>query len=165
MTQQPKWKLIDNQGDANPLDYGGYFIYEDETGVYEAEAELLVPEDEGERDGDQDTLMVYRFILDRCTFIDGILSDNKYHPFKPAWFAKPESERAERPQDTTYLKNVADYCGESVESLIKHLCSEKPVDRAVAYRAIADYHGWENFDSYPLELTRAEAEERYPQYA
>lgn len=78
-TQQPTWKLIANLGDVHPIDYGGYFVYVDETGTYEAEAELLeVPEDEDR------TYRVYRFILDRCTLTNGVLSDNKFHPDHPA---------------------------------------------------------------------------------
>ena len=41
-TKQPKWKLIAQLGDVNPIDYGGYFIYEDETGVYPPEGEKLL---------------------------------------------------------------------------------------------------------------------------
>ncbi len=43
---QPKWKLLANLGDANPIDYGGYFVYRDETGVYRDEAEKLISPDE-----------------------------------------------------------------------------------------------------------------------
>ena len=43
---QPKWKLLANLGDANPIDYCGYFVYRDETGVYRDEAEKLISPDE-----------------------------------------------------------------------------------------------------------------------
>lgn len=158
---QPKWKLIANLGDASPLEYGGYFIYEDETGVYPPEAELLEVLNEDEPDEDRLKYRVYRFILEQCTLTDGILSDNKYHPLHPAWFAEPESERTNRPQDTTYLKNVADYIGSTLEEMQSMFCSNNPLDRATAYRAIGEYHGLENLDDYPLELTRTEAIERY----
>lgn len=108
------------------------------------------------------TWTVYRFDLDQCTFIDGIISDNKFHPDHPAWFAKPESEREDRPQDTTYLQNVADCVGADVNELQEQLCSCNPVTRAAAYRNIAQYHGWDNFDQYPLTYRcRKEVELRY----
>lgn len=154
-TRQPTWKLIANLGDVNPVDYGGYFVYVDETGVYPPEAELLVsPDDDDSGEG----WTVYRFTLDRCTFVDGVLSDNLFHPEMSAWFAMPESNRASRPQDTTYLSNV----DQDVESLIADFCSDDPLNRAQAYRAIGDYHGFENLDSYPLHFaSRDEVEARY----
>ena len=163
---QPNWKLIANLGDVNPLDYGGYFVYIDTTGVYEAEAELLtVAEDGNEIRG----YTIHRFLLDKCTFIDGILSDNDFHPGCPAWFAKPESERAARSQDTTYLKNVADFVGtsnggETEDILIQMFCSDNPVERAEAYRAVGEYHGFDNLDQYPLKFKsnqRGEVAKRY----
>lgn len=153
---QPNWKLIAQLGDVHPIDYGGYFVYEDTTGVYVPEAELLISPDD-----DEGQWLVYRFRLNRCTLMDGVLSDNKYHPDCAAWFAKPDRERATRPQDTTYLSNVADYCGMTLEEMHRLFISESPVERAHGYRAVGDYHGFENLDSYPLTLNRAEAEERY----
>lgn len=156
---QPIWKLIANLGDINPIDHGGYFIYQDTTGKYAEEAELLIsPED------DTGTWTVYRFPLDRCTFrkSTATLSDNKFHPEICAWFAKRESERVKRPQDSTYLSNVAESAGISSAELRTLFCSENPLDRAHAYRAIGDYHGFENLDSYPLQIkSRAEVESRY----
>ena len=67
-TKQPKWKLIAQLGDVNPIDYGGYFIYEDETGVYPPEGEKLLIIDE---DSDNSTWEIRRFQLDKCKLIDG----------------------------------------------------------------------------------------------
>lgn len=157
---QPVWRLIANLGDEHPIDHGGYFVYRDETEVYPEEAELLEVID-GD-DEEETTWVVRRFILDRCTLVNGILSDNTYHPEHPAWFAQPESKRARRPQDTTYLLNVANSMDTNVEALEAALCSEDPLRRAHAYRLIGEFHGWDNFDSYPLEFTdRAEVEARY----
>lgn len=154
MNEQPVWKLVANLGDVNPLEHGGYFVYRDETGVYCEEAEKLEPMLDG-------TFELHRFVLEKCTFENGTLSDNKFHPEIPAWFAKPESRRGERPQDTTYLKNVSDCCGYTVEHLIEELCSSDPCRRANAYRDIFDYHGWDNADSYPVTLTYEEAKAKY----
>jgi hypothetical protein len=157
-TQQPEWKLIAQLGDANPLDYGGYFIYEDTTGVYAPEGELLISPDSDE-DGQW---TVYRFSIDRCTLENGILSDNRFHPDSAAWFAKPESEKANRPQDTTYLSNVADFCGMPLEEMQRLFISDSPVERAHGYRAVGEYHGFDNLDQYPLTFkSREEVEARY----
>ena len=153
---QPAWECIAQLGDKNPVDHGGYWILRDTTGVYTEEAELLVvPEDD---DGDY---MIYRFILERCTYVNGVLSDNKFHPDKSAWWAKTEEERKSRPQDSTYLKNVADFIGMDVEELADHFCSEDALKRAVAYRAVGDYHGFNNLDDYPLTMKRREVKARY----
>ena len=153
-TLSPSWRFIDNLGDVNPIDHGGYFVFTDSTGVYPDEAELLKIDDDG-------SATVYRFMLEKCTFINGILSDNRFHPDKSAWFAKPESERANRPQDSTYLSNVAECCGMDEGELIDMLCSGDPIQLAIAYRAIGDYHGFDNLDSYPLQLSADEVAERY----
>jgi hypothetical protein len=158
-TQQPIWKLRANLGDVHPLDYGGYFVFEDQTGVYPAEAEMLEEREEGERH-----YTVYRFSLDRCTWKDGILSDNPYHPDKSAWWAQSEKERAERPQDGPYksgLEDLAQFAGITAEELIAQFCSEDALERAEAYRLVGQDHGWINLDGYPLKLTVKEAKERY----
>lgn len=136
-TTQPTWRISANLGDANPLDYGGYFVMVDETGQYDPEAELLVPDDD---DGEEKRWTVYRFVLEPCTFTDGVLSDNAYHPESPAWFADS-------------LDRIASSVGMEHHSLTKILCSDDPIDRAQAYRAVGDYHGWENFDSDPLTFS------------
>ena len=161
---QPDWKLIANLGDVNPIDYGGYFVYEDTTDVYPPEAELLVsPDDDDSGEG----WTVYRFCLDRCTLTPDangelILSDNSFHPDYPAWFAEPESRRRERPQDTCYLSNVAELMGQTLEQLQADFCADDPRVRAQAYLSVGSYHGFENFDSYPLTFKkRADVEARY----
>lgn len=153
---QPVWKLIGQLGDVNPLDYGGYFIYEDTTGVYDPEGELLIaPEDE---DGEY---KIYRFSLDRCTHINGILSDNEFHPDKSAWWAGSEAEKQARPQDTTYLSTICSTMDVTEEDLIRMFCSENPLERAHAYRLVGECHGFDNLDSYPLTMSRDEVEKRY----
>jgi hypothetical protein len=143
-TNQPVWKAIAQLGDVNPLEYGGLWILSDTTGAYAPEAEYLVPPE----DDDARELTVYRYILERCTFTDGVLSDNKYHPAHPAWFADS-------------IADVARYCGMTTDGMIAALCDESPVQRAGAYQAIGNYHGFDNLDSYPITLTRAEARARY----
>lgn len=147
MTNQPKWQLIANLGDATPLDYGGLFVFRDETGVYREEMELLeVQHPDADYDGDL-RYEVRRCVLERCTLTNGILSDNQFHPEHPAWFADG-------------LAGVAATIGSTKEELERLLCSENPLERAEAYRAIGDYHGWDNLDSDSLTLSRTEAEAR-----
>ncbi len=162
MSTKPTWKLVANLGDVHPVDYGGYFVYVETTGVYPPVAELVEPSSDDDEDG---PLTVYRFTLDRCTFIGGILSDNKFHPAHPAWFASPESRMAERPQDTSYLSRLATTMGCSIEDIAELLCSDDPIDLAQGYRMIGEYHGFDNLDSYPLTLTRDEAIARYGEYS
>ena len=155
---QPQWEFVANLGDVNYLDHGGYFVFRDTSGVYAPEAEWLeVPE----ADDSGRPYRVYRFILEPCTFQGGVLSDNPFHPTLPAWFATPERERQTRPQDTTYLADVARMMGTTRRALVKLFCSADPIDRAHAWRMIGEYHGWENLDQYPLTLSREEAETRY----
>jgi hypothetical protein len=151
----PKWQFLKNLFDENPLIYGGLFVYQDKRGRHEACAEYV------QADHDDPMISIYRFDLTKCTYVSGILSDNKFHPGHPAWFAKPESERAKRPQDTTYLANVVADFGMTEMDLINAFCSVNPVHRASAWAAVGHHHGWENLDEYPLVISRKEAQLRY----
>jgi hypothetical protein len=154
-TKQPDWKFVANLGDRTPLDYGGYFVYIDKTGVYEPEAELLALDDESDEDS---AYTIYRVLLERKKLVEGwhgYLVPFKYdaswpHPVEryDEWFHED-------------LGSVAVLVGATKEQLEQDLTSADPKVRAHAYRAIYDYHGWENGDSYPLRVTRAEAEKRY----
>lgn len=148
-THQPLWKLVAQLGDAHPLDYGGLFVYEDQSGVYPPECAKLVPPEDSEADSPVAKWTEYRFILEPCTFINGILSDNKFHPEHPAWFADS-------------LESVASFIGQSKADLIVALVDGSAKDKAWAWESISEYHGFGNLDSYPLTLTRAEVEARYP---
>ena len=140
---QPIWKFVANLGEATPLEYGGLFVYTDETGVYPPEMERLEPLENGKFD-------LRRVCLDPCTYEDGVLSDNSFHPTLDAWFADD-------------LDLIASCIGVEHHSLVKQLTSADPVQLARGYEAIGDYHGWENLDEYPLTLTKAEVLERYTQ--
>ena len=142
-TRQPKWKLLANLGDVNPIDYGGYFVYQDTTEVYPPEAELLISPD-----SDAGTWTVYRFVLDRMEEYE--LPDGRIILI-PFGFSK----RSDLPfpienygewfsQD---LDQVAEFIGTTADQLRSMFCSPEPTDRAMAYLAIAEYHGHENLDS------------------
>jgi len=147
-TTQPKWELLANIGDCNPVDYGGVFVYRDTTGVYPPECEVLEPIGEGEH-REPIEWRVYRFILEKCSWENEVLSDNRFHPELSAWFADE-------------LESAARYVGVPSDGLRRYLCSDDSLERAEAYRALYDYHGLDNFDSYPLTFTdRDEVEKRY----
>lgn len=138
-TQQPKWKCIAQLGDASPLEYGGFWVFEDTTGVYAPEAEHYDP----------DSGMVSRIVLEPHTYRDGILSDNPYHPDYPVWYADD-------------IGSIAESVGhDGPLPIIDALCSDNAISRALAYREIAGYFGWHEFRAYPLTLTHAEARARY----
>lgn len=156
---QPKWKFVANLGDASPLEHGGFFVYEDEIGVVDAEAEVLVLDDES----DDPHYTAYRFTLEPCTFIDGVLSDNKFHPDYPVWFASKDAEHKARHgyDQWTRFCEIAESVEKTPEELAAAFCDPDPRVRAFAYQLIADYHGYDEFDQYPLKLRKREARKRY----
>lgn len=146
MSDQPRWRLLANLGDVNPIDHGGIFVYVDETGHYPPEAERLESPDSDDSGG---PWTVYRFPLDRCTFEGGILSDNAFHPEIEAWFADS-------------IDAIASYIGSDPETLRAELCSPDPIELANGYRAVGEFYGFLNLDQYPITFTRrAEIEARY----
>ena len=184
MSAQPSWTFVANLGDASPLEYGGYFVYHDATGVYGYEAEKVEEpcgdDDEdvecsvchGEEiaDGEAECVAcrgcgevpnpglrwtVYRVCLDRLKLVDGLLVPESYE----ASYPHPIASYVEWFADG--LAGVADTMGTTADELTEALCSDDGKDRAWAYRCVYDYHGWANGDEYPLSLTRAEVEARY----
>lgn len=158
-TKQPIWQFVANLGDVHPIDHGGYFVYRDTTGVYSDQAELLLVDESAETDsGDEWT--VYRFDLDRLKQVQ--IGETVYLvplKFDESW-PHPVSHYDEWFHGD--LARVASFLGQSLQDLRDAFCSENPLKRAHAYKAIGDYHGFENLDSYPLTYkTRVEVEARY----
>lgn len=143
MTEQPEWECIANLGDVNPIDHGGKFVLVDKTGRYAPEMEVL--EKEYNR---RNSWRVWRFTMEPHTYVNGVLSDNPYHPDKPAWYADD-------------ITDVAEACGVEPDELIARLCSADARERAEGYYTLFSCLPADNFDSYPLELDREEVEERY----
>lgn len=148
MGAQPEWVFVANLGDVNPIDYGGLFVFTDSTGVYDPECESVEMIDDSEDDEDRQRFIVHRWILEPCTFIDGVLSDNPYHPDSPAWFADD-------------LGAAARCCDVELDELRWLFCSADAVERAQAWRVVRDYWGEHELDSYPMTFSRAEIEKRY----
>jgi hypothetical protein len=157
---QPKWEFIANLGDANPIEYGGYFLYKDSTGAYDFEAELL--EEPEDADSKKAKWTVRRVCLDRCKLQRSEDGERIYlvsYAYDPATYPHALSQYAE--WFAKDLDGVASTIGSTREELEHALCAEDGGERAWAYRAIADTYGWDNFDSYPLFLTKEEVEARY----
>lgn len=150
-TKQPSWEFIKNLGDRSPLDYGGFFVYRDKTGVYPDEAHAIIVNEP------EDTYSIYRFPLERLKMVEGFLVPYEYsfslwpHPVEryDQWFHDK-------------LDSVAIFLDTEPESLEKAFTSDDPLVRADAYRAIGDYFGWEELDHYPdLNVSRRDVEKRY----
>lgn len=174
-TQQPQWYFIANLGDASPVDYGGYFIYGDRTGVHEPEAEYLESPD-SDLGGEW---RVYRFILERmavvmahdpsCGVERRILLSHRlaeaHRNQTPDYYGNPGLPHPLHEYDEWFhddLAKVALSSGLSTDDLYNGLCSDDPCVRARAYQTIYEYHGWDNADNYPLVLTiRGEVALRY----
>lgn len=156
VTQQPVWKYVANLGDASPIEHGGLFLYEDETGVYPPELEKL---DEPCDDDRHERWTVRRVCLDKLKLyrkedtlylVPDRYEENWPHPVHSyvEWFASDLDSVAET-MDTTRAELEEAFCGDDIKV------------RAWAYQCVYDYHGWDNGDSYPRTLTRKEAEARY----
>ncbi len=135
-------KLITNLGDADPIEHGGFFVFETED--EEIRIEMWVQQDE-----ESSKHLVYEFDCERCTYGNGVLSDNKSHPEISAWFGKPKD-----------LERLADCFGTSPAEFIFDICSDDPIRRAMAWRMVGEYFGYENLDSEPLKKTSAELRTR-----
>lgn len=149
MSKQPEWEYIANLGDASPLDYGGYFIFRDKTGVYPAEGEYYDPDDH----------KAYRILLERLeVWADHLI---------PYGFSKKELPHP-LPDYIEWFDNdipaIAETNGIDPLELQTMFTSFDTLVLAQAYRNLADYRGWIELDSYPLDLTRKEAKKRYSKY-
>ena len=153
-TNQPVWKLVANLGDASAIEYGGMFVFEDSTGVYPPEIERIEQPADDYADYSQDNnwspkarWRVHRAVCEPCTYVDGVLSDNRFHPEMAAWFADS-------------VQSMCDCGGISVEEFVRMICNGNSSERGMAWSMIGDYHGWENLDEYPLSLDFEEVTKR-----
>lgn len=157
-TKQPIWKLAGTVGDINPIDYSGGFIYTDETGVYPPELEWIESEDQHKAEPSNWT--VYRILLERCAMVK---IDSAFRlitgTYEPSW-PHPIERYIEWFDES--IRDVSNTCGIAIADLESMLCSNDPQELAQGYLSLAQYHGWVNFDGYPLKFTdRQELESRY----
>lgn len=161
MTNQPNWELIANLGDVHPLDYGGYFIYRDTTGVYTEEGEKVFVDDE---ENENSKYTIYRFGLDRCEMV---AKDGKTYLVPFGFASRTDLPYAIETYDEWFdkrLDEIAQSVEQSIEEMREAFCSADPLIRAFAYEAVGNHFGFDNLDNYPLVLTKAEAEERYTRH-
>lgn len=149
---QPKWKFVGNIGDASPLEYGGFFVFVDETGTYEAEAEVYDPDEH----------TAHRFTLEQYQkFPSGIVAKSWVeNPYRIKSGEDPEI-RANHAWWYDKLDELCETNGITRKWFINSICSEDTIQLALAYRELILYFGPDEFDQYPLRLTETEAEERY----
>lgn len=141
-TNQPIWKYVENFGDVNWKEYGGAFLFVDETGVYAPELEIL---EEPAEDAETQVWVAYRIVLDKCFYTKGVLSDNKYHKNVQAWFGQLLVDSGE----------------EDEEQAIENLCSDDPKLRAMGYLHVVGHYGAYEFDQYPQTFNSSKVDERY----
>jgi len=151
-TKQPKWKRVGTIGDINFVEYDGGIVFVDETGGYCPELEYVQNMPEPHNDA-----YVYRILLEPLKLSpNGNLIPAAYDS---SW-SYPIESYTEWFDDS--IQQVASQVGMDRAEFIKALTSDNPIARASAYEELARYHGWENFDSYPLHFTsREELEARY----
>jgi len=150
MAQQPLWKKIGTLGDINPIDYDGGSVYQDTRELYPAELEYVIRQENGD-------WFVYRVCLDRLRYRDGYLYNAAVEDGwgKRSW-SDPTKEFYPSNYDEWFSKDLdalASFCGCHRKALINFFCSESEQNRAFAYSIVADYWGWDNLDSYPLQFT------------
>ena len=162
---QPKWKVVTKTNRD--------LLLEDTTGVYSPELEHA----EEYTDNGKVVFNLYRVSLDKMTMgEDGRLVDVVDAQGIPhvVWF---ENDRHEFPLCQQDKPGYCECCkcyvsihkfdsacacsGESPEDVRKWFCSDDIQELLRAYIVIASYHGWENFDSPPLQKTEEEFDERW----
>jgi hypothetical protein len=137
-TQQPAWHCVANLGDADPFSYGGQFLMIDRRGIYPAELWVF-----SEWLEESPQMTQHNIVLEHCFQIEdercGVytIGSNIHHPYSTEWFGSHHN-----------LKGAADCMGMDIQELRLLFCGN-PYDRAIAYKAVADYHGLANFDSNP----------------
>ena len=125
-TSQPKWILV-HEVFSDEGDEAT-LVLQDVTEVYDPQCIRLSRQVDG-------TVKMYEFCVPphfRCIHDPRHVSANRFHPETPEWYSTAHGW-----EDL------------NIESLL----SPNAVRRALAMCEIADYHGIENFDSYPVEYT------------
>lgn len=148
-TSQPRWKLVYS------TDYSALFT--DETGQYAPEMMIAQEIDDAPA---RERFQVYRFPIERLKIVKS--AGNPYlvnerwdaswpHPLPQyqEWFAKD-------------LGRVAESSGRTRNDLVRALVSADPRERASAYEDIGNYHGFDNFDSYPQTWSESKMNKEWP---
>lgn len=157
MSTQPNWQLVANLGDADPIEHGGAFVLIDTTGEHAAMLEIWEAIPVEGSDNNEFVVNCSRVVLEPHTHVNGVLSDNPYHPDHPAWYADKSVD-------------VASYVDREIDDLVSALCGratlrpdgqdarDVAIARAQAYRDLISYFGVYEFDQYPITRTTDECE-------
>lgn len=135
---QPRWQCVGTIGDVNPIEHDGGWVLVDTTGQYAPELEYLDRENPFEDDPKKVVHLIHRIVLEPCTWINGILSDNKFHPECVAFFADDG------------LVGLANTFGLTPDEMAAMFCSTDVCERAQAWFEAASIHGWVNFGDEPI---------------
>ena len=156
---QPAWKELCS------TDYSRLLL--DTTGVYPPELEVA---QEISEDEENMRYELYRIPLERYELRESRLTDGYGH--RP-WFENDFHKIAHGIHtDDRYcepcgqwisrnLSGAASSADMDPDELRELFCSDDPIKLAQAYETVAGCHGYENFDSYPIELSRKELDERW----
>jgi hypothetical protein len=143
-------------GDVNPIQYGGWLVG---RGAHQVDAIVLEPIDWEEKETTD--VLVYLVALDRFKLVWSSATkaarllpcewDNTWH-----WGPDGHDEWFDT---ESFREHVAGFVTWDEFTLL--LCSEDPVQRAVAWKEIASYHGIENLDSQPSREKCSELVRRF----
>lgn len=130
---------IANLGDANPIEHGGFFVFQNAVGdIY---AKIIKPVD----DGDVCEIHTDTAHLDKLYYTDGVLSDNEFHKDHPVWFAKD-------------LDSICRSCDLDLGEFITDLCGDDPLKRGWCLRHLVWYFGSHEFGGGHGSVIPAEQE-------
>lgn len=118
-TNQPRWKLLDNLGDVSPVEYGGFFVYVDQSGVYAPEVELLESPD---TDDSPEGWTTYRAVVEKDSTAEW-------------WYDR--------------LSAVAASIGMELSELQRMATGDDVLAKAMVYQYLFSHFGAHEFDSYP----------------
>ena len=126
-------RVLGRLGDVNPIEYGGGFVLSCTGGGRSGRSYEIEIAPFGEEDeGDQ--ISVYRTDVP-----DNVWEDVNW----------------------ANVRDVASGIGADPDELLRAGSSSSPMERASVVQEIANYYGWENFDSYPERYSAKELRSRW----
>ena len=150
---EPKITVLANIGDRYPMDYGGHIVFQAEApdGRVTYHSEYW----------DEPILMRAR---PKPVSRDGLLqvheaAEEVYEVYR--WDIERD---AVSDLEWADLQGVADTLGRSLSELEEAGRSDDPIRRAVLYEEVGRYHGFMELDAMPVKFSRAEMEERWPEF-
>ncbi len=163
---QPIWKLFSS------TDCERIFI--DTTGVYSPEMEYAdcIKEEDFKLETEA-VYYLYKVCLDKYLLNEEGRLVNEYN--HEPWFEDTKHKNPSiciNAEKSSYcsvcaqwvsfnLKDAARSCGLDPNELRRMFCSDDVSELAYAYTTIYSSHGWNNGDSYPIELTETELNKRW----